>query len=307
LLLLQGIDADGHVVVQHSRVFTLPPGRTVDTSIRRDQYRTQCSSCHGTIDTMPFVGLGNIDQLPGGPIDFHTEASSQPPVDLTAPNVEPRRMTFLHAVRPLLDRACVSCHSGSTPAGELSLEREYSRTANYPAGRWATQPGLASSDYLAFVPPANRVPGYNYSLAYAWYFRRDETEYRTAAPFASRIASWEPMGELAPWDPAYQNLWAQDGARFIYLSGFFNPNIGRGDRLGGNASDSFLVEVLTGRDLDPTRNFTGPDHRSFLTENEVRDVIAVIDLGFPFAARCDDRVIPSGPNAGEPWGAPRVR
>ena len=307
LLLFQGIDADGHVVMQHSRVFTLPPGRTIDTSVRRDQYRSQCSSCHGTVDTQPFVGLTQHDQLPNIPLDYRTEAGAAAPVDLTATGVDARRMTFLHAVRPLLDRACVSCHSGSNPAGELSLEREYSRTANYPAGRWATQPGLASNDYLAFVPTDRRVPGYNYSLSYAWFFRRDESEYRTAAPYAAHIAAHDPMGELAPWDPAYQNLWAQDGARFVYLSGFLNANIGRGDRVGGNAADSYLVEVLTGRDLDPTRNFTGPDHRGFLSANEVRDVIAVIDLGFPFAARCDDRMVPSGPNTGMAWGDPRVR
>jgi hypothetical protein len=56
--------------------------------------------------------------------------------------------------------------------------------------------------------------------------------------------------------------------------------------------------------MDPTRSFGGPDHTAFLTENEIREIMAVIDVGFPYMARCDDRTVPSGPNAGQPWGTP---
>ncbi|WP_423925414.1 hypothetical protein, partial [Dokdonella sp.] len=38
LLLFQGIDAQGYMVEQHSRVFALPPGHVVDTSVKRSQY-----------------------------------------------------------------------------------------------------------------------------------------------------------------------------------------------------------------------------------------------------------------------------
>ncbi|MDA8019122.1 MAG: hypothetical protein MPN21_16915 [Thermoanaerobaculia bacterium] len=44
LLLLQGVDSDGHMVAQHSRVFALPPGHEIDTSVRRSQYYAQCSA-----------------------------------------------------------------------------------------------------------------------------------------------------------------------------------------------------------------------------------------------------------------------
>jgi hypothetical protein len=30
----------------------------------------------------------------------------------------------------------------------------------------------------------------------------------------------------------------------------------------------------------------------------------VLDTGFPYAARCDDRTVTVGPNAGQPWGDP---
>jgi hypothetical protein len=145
-------------------------------------------------------------------------------------------------------------------------------------------------------------------MAYSWVFKEDEQEYRQSAQFAPKIAAHVPLAELAPWDPAYQNLFANDGTRYVYLSGFLNPNFGRGDRLGGLSSDSWLVEILTGRDIDPVRNFTGTTaHTSILTADEVRTVMAVIDVGFPFMTRCDDKLVPSGPNAGAPWGEPEPR
>jgi hypothetical protein len=41
-----------------------------------------------------------------------------------------------------------------------------------------------------------------------------------------------------------------------------------------------------------------------LTDLELRELMAVIDAGWVYMARCDDRTVPSGPNAGEPWGQP---
>ena len=59
--------------------------------------------------------------------------------------------------------------------------------------------------------------------------------------------------------------------------------------------------------MDPTLTFAGPDHTGYLDEAEVRAIAAVIDVGFPFMAHCDDRLVPSGPHAGEPWGDVDVR
>lgn len=302
LLLVQGIDADGHVVRQQSRVFALPPGQTIDTSVRRDQYASQCASCHGAVGA-PFVPLGAQDQVQLVDLDYATEAKGAAPVDLTV--AERRPATFLHAIRPVLDAKCVSCHSGSAPAGELSLEATYSPTANFPAGRWATQPGLADPAYMATVPPAQRVPGYNYSVTWAWLMHEDETEYRTSSEYASLIASQAPLGAMASWDPAYQNLFAHDNSRWIYLGGYFTPNFGRGDRVGGVSQDAWLLEILTGEDLDPARTYTGAvAHEGMMSDVELRELKAVIDVGWPFMLRCDDRTVPSGPNAGTPWGQP---
>ncbi|MDH3376307.1 MAG: cadherin-like domain-containing protein [Gammaproteobacteria bacterium] len=304
LLLFQGIDADGHVVAQHARVFAMPPGHQVDTSVKRPQYDAQCASCHGSVDSgSAFVPLTSFESAPFVPMDFTTIASSQAPVDLTASAVEQQRMTFLHRIRPRLDRDCVACHSGPSPAGELSLESSYSATANYPAGKWAAT-YLADSAYLSFVPPAERVSGYNYSVAWSWLMRQDQNEYKNHPAYADLLAGYSPVGDLAPWDPAYQNLFANDGSVFVYLSGNRHSSFGRSDRTNGNSRDSWLLEILSGRDLSPARDFTGPDHTGYFSEGEIRDLMGVIDVGFPYMARCDDKTIPSGPNSGKPWGDP---
>jgi hypothetical protein len=304
-LFFQGIDANGHAVVQRSRVFSLSPGsQRVDASIKAEQYGAQCMSCHGALDSKTkFVGLNQLKDVPFVALDYTTAASKKPPVDTSL--AKAKRLTFLDTVRPLLDAKCVSCHSGASPGGELSLEAKYSTKGNFPAGKWATTPGLADPAYMASVPVDKRVPAYDYSVTFAWNFREDETEYKTSAAWSGLIASQAPLADLAPWDPAYQNLFANDGKRFVYLSGYFTSNFGRSDRLGGISADSFLIEVLTGQDLDETRAFTGSGHVGVLSEAEVRDVMAVLDVGFVFMATCDGKTAPSGPNAGKPWGAPR--
>jgi hypothetical protein len=306
LLLFQGVDKDGHVVRQHERVFALPPGTSVDTSIKRSLYKGQCSACHGVVDGTAYVPLTKIDTLPRPDLEYGTIAAATAGVDLTASSVTKQPLTFLHALRPILDGKCVSCHSGSTPGGELSLSATYSTTANYPAGKWASTAGLADPAYLAAVPGGSRVASYDYSTAFAWTLREDETEYKTSATWSGLIASWAPLADLAPWDPAYQNLFAWDGgSRWLYLGGYYTPNFGRSDRLGGISSDAFLIEVLTGKDIDPTKSFSGSTpHTGILSDDEVRTLMAVMDVGFPYMARCSDKTIASGPNAGATWGAP---
>ena len=82
--------------------------------------------------------------------------------------------------------------------------------------------------------------------------------------------------------------------------------MGRGGRF---SNSSYLLEVLTGNDLSARHGFAGtPEqqsaHASLLTEEEIRLLMALIDNGMPFMATCADKLIPSGPNAGRPWGQP---
>jgi Arc/MetJ family transcription regulator len=62
---------------------------------------------------------------------------------------------------------------------------------------------------MAFIPAASRVPAYNYSVSYSWLLRQDQTEYQSHADYSQLIASHAPIAALAPWDPAYQNLFCQ--------------------------------------------------------------------------------------------------
>lgn len=305
-LLFQGVDGNGHVVEQHARVFALPPGHTVETGVRADQYTTHCSACHGVIDDDEYRGLQDTAEVPAVPMDFETDASLQPPADLTSAPRQP--MTFLHQLRPLLDSHCVSCHSGPAPSGELSLEAVYSSVANYPEASWVNDLDFAGGDFDAELPAASRVPGYDFSVPWSFLFHNDNVAYREHELYAPLVQSHAPIGELAPWDPGYQNLLVNlSGGRYLYLGGDgYASHYGRADRLGGNSQDAWILEILTGRDIDPDRDFSGPDHTAYLDEAEVRLLTGVLDVGFPYMTRCDDRTIPSGPNMGEPWGDPQA-
>jgi hypothetical protein len=109
-------------------------------------------------------------------------------------------------------------------------------------------------------------------------------------------------------------------------------NFGRGEvgiTAGSLSSKSYLIELLTGQDLDQSRNFTGAtSHIGMLTDSELRTLQGVIDVGFPYMSRCDgqsdeylhspidpatgETVVPSGlvragPYQGHPFGDPQVR
>lgn len=298
LLLLQGVDADGHMVRQHSRVFSMPPGHRVDTSVRREQYHAQCASCHGSISDAPFPTFDTTPSL-AAEMDFDTMASAV--VDLTRDAVEARPVTYRARLRPLVEARCVSCHSGASPAAELTLATSYSSTANAPAGRWASLVQADYASYLAGLSPGAVVRGYDWSPSLD-HVLQDEPYLSTFVDSASPAA---PMAALAPWEPGYQSLMLAESlsdGRFRYLTDTPYPtNFGRG---GDYSRTSYLLEVLSGRDLDPRTTYAGLDHTGMLDDEELRSLMALIDNGFAYTARCDDRIVPSGPNAGQPWGDP---
>ena len=306
LLLFQGVDADGHVRRQHGRLFTMPPGHQVNTSVKREQYQSQCSSCHGMIDKdQEFEPIQTMHKYAPAPMDFDTLAAAEPIVDLTGAQVTTRLLTHLHTIRPLLDTHCTSCHSGEEPAGELSLQAAYSATGNYPKGKWA-DPDYIYSGYLDHVPEDKRIPSYNFSVSYSWLMLQDHASYKTHPFYLPFIESYTALSDLAPWDAAYQNLMAAKGSSLRYITDSGNVgHMGRGDIPGGNSIRSWLIEILTGKNLSTSKSYEGIDHTTMLTEEQVRIVMAVIDAGYPYMARCDDKLIPSGPNAGKPWGDPK--
>jgi len=256
------------------------------------------------IDDQSFIGLQQIQNLPAHAMNFVTDAVTTELVDMTTPTTSRQTMTFVEQVRPLLDVHCVNCHTGANPGGELSLAAHYSTTANYPAG---SRTHLLSAELLNFIPIEERIPGYDFSVSYSWYMRDGNREYREHEDYAPLVATHAPLANLAPWDPAYQNLWVFEQFGYRYLGGDgYASHYGRADVIGGNAQNAWLIEILTGDDLDPHHTFEGLDHTHLLTDVELRTLRAVMDLGFPYTARCDDRVITSGPNTGLPWGDPDV-
>jgi len=66
LLLLQSVDAEGKLVAQRSRLFTMTPGRDVTSGMRQDKYYAQCSACHGVLRGEPVIGLAGIQASPAG-------------------------------------------------------------------------------------------------------------------------------------------------------------------------------------------------------------------------------------------------
>lgn len=296
LLLFQGVDANGFLVAQHSRVFALPPGHTIDTSVKRGQYNAQCAACHGAIDGASYVGVGGFDQLEAS-MDFETMATPDKAVDITADGVTEQLLTFLAQLRPILDDKCVSCHNADAPEGDLTLVREYSPIANYPPAdsRWA---GQVPNGYN--IPEGDRVYGFTWSSSRTFMIDPDRPKYREA--YIAPDDPHRPLGNLAPWDPGYQALFLRSGGKHYYLDNLSSPHqLGRG---GPFARESYLLEVLSGVDYNPARDFGGPDHSQYLDEAQLRTLSSVIDNGFPYMSRCDDKLVPSGPNFGKPWGDP---
>lgn len=305
LLLIQGVNAEGEVIVQHDRVFALPGGHEVDTSVRRADYYHQCASCHGVVGGSESIDSAyNIESLTAE-MSFDTMAQVEPAVDVGSGRLE--ELSYRSLLRPILDAKCISCHSGETPDGGLSLQETYSQTGNYPPSGWDASPSTSDA-YLSFMEGREKIPSPNFSVTFSWFFDDDHNEYKQA--FSSEIADNRPLADVAPWDPGYQNLFRPgDGVSWYYLSDALNQTaFGRGFEVPSNAAKSFLIEVLTGRNNDSKRDFDGAiDHKALLSAAEVRAFMAVLDVGFPYTGRCDDKQIPSGPNAGQPWGEATAR
>ena len=173
---------------------------------------------------------------------------------------------------------------------------------------WLDELDFENGDFDEVVPESARVPAYNFSVPYSFLFHNDNSVYPEDETYTALVESHTPIVELAPWDPGYQNLFLNiSGGRYRYLGGDgYSSHYGRADHLGGNSQDAWLLEILTGQDIDPDRDFTGPDHTGYLDEAEIRLLAGILDVGFPFMTRCDDKTIPTGPLAGLPWGDPEA-
>jgi hypothetical protein len=300
LLWFVGIDEGGFISAHRQRVSALPPGHSVDAGVKAEYYDSQCARCHGSIGGATLAEVRDLSNQPAV-LEFDTDASAAPPVDLTDEAVQTRLLTYRSLLNPIFQEHCTEgCHTGEDAAGELSLDATYSSVGNYPKGSWVDSAWDTYVAHMDALSAEDRAPSYNFSVTYDFLFRSDNQNYQDF--YASRMSTHEPLGELAPWEPGYQNLLLKRH----YVNARDNvTQVGRVPQEGGNARSSFLLEVLTDIDLDPTNDYAGAfDHTELLSQADIRSVAAVLDAGFPYTARCDDKVIPSGTKAGGGWGQP---
>jgi hypothetical protein len=151
------IPADTPVTFQmiDSRGRTLAMAQTWH-QVRPGETRTSCGGCHvHSLTPLPFA---------------QTAAAALPPMDLTASH--PRDVEFVRDIRPLLQRSCVTCHSGSAAAASLDLNDrtlyasaspdapgpklpgDYARLARDAAARWGIKPWTANRQWV--YPQASR-------------------------------------------------------------------------------------------------------------------------------------------------------
>lgn len=80
------------------------------------------------------------------------------PRRLNAPSWGVRGFDYASIVQPVLDRRCVSCHSGPTPAGKVDLRGDKTDffNASYEAlARGRDHGGLVNSPYVNWIPTYN--------------------------------------------------------------------------------------------------------------------------------------------------------
>ncbi len=95
-VLFQALDAEGFAVRTMRSLIHLQPGE-----------RTSCAGCH----ERPTAVVPNAGAL----------AARRPPSPLVPGALGGRPFSFVEVVQPVLDRQCVRCHGGATPAGGLDL------------------------------------------------------------------------------------------------------------------------------------------------------------------------------------------
>ncbi|HVT35079.1 MAG TPA: hypothetical protein VHE37_05830, partial [Nevskiaceae bacterium] len=228
-------------------------------------------------------------------------------------------------------------------------QEHYSDNGNYPAGFFASIAAgtcntyMGCGNYTNWVPAGAQVASYNSSPSYSWALYKDDSSYYQNY-YATQIQANTPLGDVSPWDLGYQNLMLAssvsssqlpntangsnldpNAAEYMLLSQGSDSNFGRGEvglHAGALSSKSYLIELLTGQDLDTSRTHTGAtNHVGMLTDDELRVLKGVIDIGFPYMSRCDGQsyeaqqspatvpsgLVRSGPYQGHPWGDPQVR
>jgi predicted CxxxxCH...CXXCH cytochrome family protein len=116
------------------------------------------------------------------------------------PGRESPTATYIDHVRPILESRCVSCHSGSSPAGSYDLSTHLSTLGHGSDGTRNVLPGDKESILLTRLDPAKDAQHHAYLLPTAQQLGEGETATQRQADDYARLVSWVVKARAAYQD-----------------------------------------------------------------------------------------------------------
>lgn len=214
---LQGIDTRGMAVGNmHNRWFDFAGGQTMKQGITHGNelfYSAQCSVCHGARDGDPASVFIAPDVMTTATVTLSRFENRDPRRPLAAPVLSDQtrqHVDFLRDVQPILSESCLGsgCHSGSEPAGGLSLTDSPTTWFN-DAYESLLRPGEESSGQVRLVDAGTGSARRSYLIEV---LLGEELEADESLPTG---AEFHPAGApLTPEDLSVITRWIDLGATF---------------------------------------------------------------------------------------------
>lgn len=121
----EGVDARGMMAGRmHNRWYDVQPGQVLAQGVTPETFPMTCAVCHGSLDGDRDHVSPNPDVMTSASLTLARYDGQNPRRPLPVAQLAPSMflpVDFATVIQPVLDRACVSCHSGSSPAGALDL------------------------------------------------------------------------------------------------------------------------------------------------------------------------------------------
>ncbi|MBI2376619.1 MAG: hypothetical protein HYV07_21665 [Deltaproteobacteria bacterium] len=146
------LDRDRMVVgAQQHQWYAVLPGERFPVGIPPGSFSARCAGCHGAMDgqresvLQPAVDVVTQASVTAG---LYVDADRRRPID-PLPAVTPEAFVLVdyrNDVQPILTAKCASCHSGASPAGDLTLTSNSTKhyTDSYES---LLKPGPGSGEY----------------------------------------------------------------------------------------------------------------------------------------------------------------
>ncbi|MBI4820556.1 MAG: hypothetical protein HY791_30085 [Deltaproteobacteria bacterium] len=161
------LDAERMVVgAQQHQWYAVLPGERFPVGIPPESFSARCAGCHGAMDgrkesvLQPAVDVVTQASVTAG---LYVDSDRRRPID-PLPAVTPEAFVlvdFRANVQPIVESKCLSCHSGATPAGGLTLTSE--PTTHYTrAYESLLRPGAGSPGGYEYVDAAGGLARASY-------------------------------------------------------------------------------------------------------------------------------------------------